>query len=109
MDRTTEAMNRLFDCEVVDAQGKRIGPVENVWLDPATEQPEFVAVKTGTLMGRTHLVPVAEAQINDATHQLRVPYRQDQIKNAPHFPDAAELSEEEEQRVYSHYGLRRSE
>lgn len=109
MDRTTDTMNRLFDCEVVDVQGNRIGPVENLWLDPATNQPEFVAVKTGMLMGKTHLVPVAEAQIDDANHQLRVPYREDQIKNAPHFPDDADLSEEDEQGVYRHYGLRRSE
>jgi len=109
MDRTTDAMNRLYDCEVVDAQGNRIGPVENLWLDPATEQPEFVAVKTGTVMGRTHLVPVAGAQIDDGTRQLRVPYSQDQIKGAPHFPDDAELSEQEEEQVYRHYGLRRSE
>ena len=109
MDRTTEAMNRLFDCEVVDAQGNRIGPVENIWLDPATEQPEFVAVRTGALRGRTHLVPVAGAEIDDAKHQLRVPFSQDQIKNAPHFADDANLSEEDEQGVYRHYGLRRSE
>ena len=109
MDRTTDTMNRLFDCEVVDAQGNRVGPVENIWLDPATDQPEFVAVKTGTLMGRTHLVPMTEAQIDDASGQLRVPYSQDQIKNAPHFADDANLSEEDEQGVYRHYGLRRSE
>ena len=109
MDHTTDAMNRLFDCEVVDTQGNRLGPVEDIWLDPATEQPEFVAVKTGTLMGRTHLVPVAGAQIDDANRQLRVPYSEDQIKNAPHFPGDAELSEQEEEGVYRHYGLRRSE
>ena len=109
MDRTTDTMNRLFDCEVVDAGGNRVGPVENVWLDPATDQPEFVAVKTGTLMGRTHLVPLANAQIDEANGQLRVPYSQDQIKNAPHFPDDADLSEEDEAGVYNHYGLRRSE
>ena len=109
MDRTTDTMNRLLECEVVDAQGNRIGSVENVWLDPATDQPEFVAVKTGTLIGRTHLVPLADAQIDDASRQLRVPYSQDQIKNAPHFPDDADLSEEDEAGVYRHYGLRRSE
>ena len=109
MDRTTDTMNRLFDCEVVDAQGNRIGPVQNVWLDPATDQPEFIAVKTGALRGRTHLVPLADAQLDDAGRQLRVPYRQDQIADAPHFPDDADLSEEDEQGVYRHYGLRRSE
>ena len=109
MDHTTDAMNQLLDSEVVDAQGNRIGAVENLWLDPATEQPEFVAVKTGTVMGRTHLVPVAGAQIDDATHQLRVPYSQDQIKGSPHFPADANLSEQDEEQVYRHYGLRRSE
>ena len=109
MDHTTDAMNQLLDSEVVDAEGNRIGAVENLWLDPATEQPEFVAVKTGTVMGRTHLVPVAGAQIDDATHQLRVPYSQDQIKGAPHFPADANLSEQDEEQVYRHYGLRRSE
>ena len=109
MDRTADVMNRLFDCQVVDAQGTRVGPVENIWLDTATDQTEFVAVKTGTLMGRTHLVPLADAQVDDSSGQLRVPYSQDQIKNAPHFPDDADLSDEDEAGVYRHYGLHRSE
>ena len=30
MDRTTDTMNRLFDCAVVDGQGNRIGVMDEV-------------------------------------------------------------------------------
>jgi uncharacterized protein (TIGR02271 family) len=61
------------------------------------------------LMGKTHLVPLAGAQVDEGNGQLRVPYGEDQIKNAPHVADDADLSEADEDGVYRHYGLRRSE
>lgn len=108
VDNRPEALQRLVGYDAVDTEGNRIGPVESVWVDGATEQLEFVAVKTGTLMGRTHIVPTAAARIDDGERQVRVPYSADQIKGAPHFDENAELSEDDEQQVYGYYGIGRS-
>lgn len=108
MADTTQAMDRLLDYDVVDTEGNKVGSIENIWVDGATEQLEFVAVKTGRLLGKTHIVPVADARIDEANRQVRVPYREGQIKDAPHIDHDAELSDEDEQRVYDHYGVERS-
>ena len=105
----TGLAERYEGYELVDAAGTKVGAIHSLWLDTATNEPEFVAVKTGAIMGRTHVVPVAGAQLDEANHQLRVPYSRDQISSAPHIDETAELSEQEEEQVYRHYGVQRSE
>ena len=104
----TGIAERFEGYEVVDASGERVGRVHSLWLDTATNEPEFVAVKSG-MLGRTHIVPVAGAQTDGSNRQLRVPYSRDQIGSAPHIDETAELSEQEEEQVYRHYGVQRSE
>ena len=108
MPDQTGIAERFEGYEVVDADGQNVGRVHSLWLDTATNEPEFVAVKSG-MMGRTHIVPVAGAQMDGSNRQLRVPYRRDQIGSAPHIDETAELSEQEEEQVYRHYGVQRSE
>ena len=74
---------QLFGYDVTDASGNKIGKVDNVWVDDATNELEFVGVKTGWLMGKTHVIPVANAQISNGS--IQVPFDEDQIKNAPSF------------------------
>src|SRR5438270_6099097 len=97
---------QVFGYEVVDSNGNKIGTVDNVWVDDATNELEFVGVKTGWLFGKTHIIPCAEAQIGDG--QITVPYGEDQIKNAPSYGSDDELSPDDEQQVYSYYGLDRT-
>ena len=70
---------------------------------------EFIGVTTGWLVGKTHAVPAANAQIDDADRSIKVPYSQDQIKDAPSFAKDAELSPEDEEQISSSfYGIDRS-
>ena len=108
MPDQTGIAERFEGYELVDAAGQQVGRVHSLWLDTATNEPEFVAVKTG-MLSRTHIVPVAGAQTEGSTRQLRVPYSRDQIDSAPHIDETAELSEQEEEQVYRHYGVQRSE
>jgi uncharacterized protein (TIGR02271 family) len=108
MPDQTGIAERFEGYELIDADGQKVGSVHSLWLDTATNEPEFVAVKSG-MLGRTHIVPVAGAQIDGSSRQLRVPYRRDQIGAAPHIDETAELSEQEEEQVYRHYGVQRSE
>ena len=97
----------MFGCDVMDADGHKIGSVDNVWVDDATSALEFVGVKMGFLMGKTHIIPTADAQIADGT--ITVPYNHDLIKDAPSYGGDDELSNEQEQQVYSYYGIQRSD
>jgi uncharacterized protein (TIGR02271 family) len=48
-------------------------------------------------------VPLGEASVSGG--KVRVPFSKDQVKDAPSVDPDGELSAEEEQRLYAHYGL----
>jgi uncharacterized protein (TIGR02271 family) len=90
--------------DVVDPSGDKIGEIADIYLDEQTEQPEWLAVRTGLFGRRVSFVPIAEAQA--AGDDVAVPYTKDQVKDAPHAdPDEGLLSEAEEARLYEYYGL----
>jgi sporulation protein YlmC with PRC-barrel domain len=91
----------------VDADGTKIGTVEEVYLDADTDQPEWLAVKTGLFGSRISFVPIADA--TDAGGDVRVPYSKDQVKDAPHAEADGQLSQDQEAQLYRHYGLDYSE
>jgi uncharacterized protein (TIGR02271 family) len=99
---------QLFGYDVTDTQGNTIGSVDGVWVDDATNRPEFIAVKTGMLFGKNHLMPVEQAQIDQASQTIQVPYSEDQIKGGPSFGTTDNLSPDDEQQIYSYYGMQRS-
>jgi len=70
-------------------------------------QPAFLGVKTGWLgLGRTHVVPVHTAQVNDRQKIVRLPFTEDRIKNAPSFDADAGLSMTDEEQISRYYELR---
>ncbi len=108
MTTGTQAPDQMFGNEVMDAEGNTIGKVDGVWVDDATNELEFVSVKTGKLMGKTHIIPVAHGRVDANAGTITVPYASDQINGAPSFTGDAELSPDDEDRIYSHYGVSRS-
>lgn len=105
METSTMAPDQLFDYDVFDSSGTKIGSVDHVWVDDSTEKLEFISVKTGWLFGKTHLIPTAKSEIRE--HSISVPYPESQIKEAPSFAADQELSPTDESAVYSHYGDQR--
>jgi len=89
--------------DAVDANGGRLGKVDEIYLDTETEQPEWLAVKLGRFGGNLTFIPIAEA--SDEGGQVRVPYERSQIEAAPNASADGELSQEEEAALYRHYGL----
>lgn len=90
--------------DVVDPSGDKIGEIADIYLDEQTDQPEWLAVRTGLFGRRVSFVPLAEAQ--PSGDYVAVPYTKDQVKDAPHAdPDEGLLSETEEARLYEYYGL----
>jgi uncharacterized protein (TIGR02271 family) len=87
----------------VDSDGDKIGTIEEVYLDADTEQPEWLAVKTGLFGSKISFVPIAEAI--DAGGDVRVGFSKAQVKDSPHADPDGQLSQQEEARLYRHYGL----
>ena len=52
---------------------------------------------------RLSFVPIAEAQASG--EKVRVPYETAQVKDAPNIEADGELSQQEEQQLYRHYGI----
>jgi sporulation protein YlmC with PRC-barrel domain len=89
--------------KMVDADGDKVGTIEEVYLDRQTGEPEWAAVKTGLFGTKLSFVPIRDAQMTD-DGEIRVPFQKEQIKDAPRVEADGMLSAEEERRLYEHYG-----
>jgi uncharacterized protein (TIGR02271 family) len=92
----------LIGHKAVDRSGDKIGTVDEVYLDDATGEPEWAAVRTG-IFGRDAFVPLATSQF--VSEELRVPYDKSQVKDAPDFGAGQHLSPAQELQLYRYYGL----
>lgn len=93
--------------DAFDADGNKIGTIDEIYEDTETGKPEWMAVKTGLFGSKVSFVPLADA--SEGADGIRVPYSKDQVKDAPNADPEGELSQEEEARLYGHYGLAYSE
>jgi PRC-barrel domain protein len=91
--------------DVVDPAGSKIGSLEAVYFDTATEQPTFATVKVG-MVGRHRLVfvPLFEARVSP--DHVRVTADKKLVKDAPSIDTDGELTAADEPGVFEHYGLR---
>jgi uncharacterized protein (TIGR02271 family) len=89
--------------DVVDADGDKIGKVDEVYVDTTTGEPAWLAVNTGLFGMKTNFVPLQGAQ--PAGEDVRVAYTKDEVKDAPGIEPDQELNDSEEQALWSHYGL----
>ena len=85
------------------ADGEKIGTIDEVYLDRATGEPEWLAVTTGLFGSNVSFVPLRQATRGD--EGILVPYDKALVKDAPNVEPDGELSREEEQRLYQHYGV----
>ncbi|MFJ5998872.1 YsnF/AvaK domain-containing protein [Streptomyces sp. NPDC092370] len=102
---TREQIPTVLDHPVHDARGDKIGDARHVFLDDATGEPEWVSVRTGLFGTSESFVPIHDAAVVE--DHLEVPFAKDHVKDAPNVDvDAGgHLSEQEEQRLYEHYGI----
>jgi len=89
------------------AGNEKIGKIGQIFVDDETGRPEWVTVHTGLFGTNESFVPVADGALSD--DGLTVPFGKDQIKDAPNVdPEGGHLSEQEEDQLYTYYGLTRS-
>jgi uncharacterized protein (TIGR02271 family) len=106
-DRLT--VNRLAALKgepVYDANGDKIGKVEEIYYDYETRIPEWLGIGTGLFGSKRVLVPVKGAREQD--DGIAVAYAKDQIKDSPDI-DTDEISEQTERELAGYYGLGYSE
>ncbi|AEV83712.1 photosystem reaction center subunit H [Actinoplanes sp. SE50] len=89
---------------VIDRDGDKIGELEAVYVDTATDEPSFVTVRTG-FIGRHRLtfVPLGGATVKPDA--VRVQVTKKQTGDAPSIDVDGELLAADEPGVFAHYGL----
>ncbi|MEV0373562.1 PRC-barrel domain-containing protein [Streptomyces sp. NPDC050636] len=92
----------LIGRKAFDRHGTKIGTIDEVYLDDATGEPEWAAVRTG-LFSRDAFVPLEPSEMIE--EGLRIPYDRKLIKDAPDFGVGRHLSPEQELQLYHHYRL----
>jgi hypothetical protein len=89
---------------VVDADGHKIGELEAIYVDTATDLPSFGTVKVG-MVGRHRLVFVHLDKATVGPGYLKVAYDKKVVKDAPSIDTDGELPASDEEAVFTHYGL----
>ena len=98
-----DSVQTLIGGTAYSSDGGKIGSIGTVYLDNASGEPAWVTVKTGLFGSNESFVPLDQAEQTD--DGIRVPYDKDRVKNAPNIETDRELSEQEEDQLYSYYGL----
>jgi hypothetical protein len=88
---------------LVAAGNEPVGRIDAIYVDRTTKRPEWALVHTGLFGSARTFVPVADAvKLGDT---VQVPHDLGVIREAPRLESDADLSEDEELRLYAHYGI----
>ncbi|WKX74338.1 PRC-barrel domain-containing protein [Streptomyces sp. XD-27] len=99
-----EDIREWRDHDVVDEGRHKIGTLESIYVDTATDQPSFATVTVGLpTRRRLVFVPLAEATVGPG--YLKVPYSRQLVKDAPWIDTDGVLPAEDEPAVFKHYEL----
>ena len=99
---TREDVLSWRDRDLIDNDGDKIGKIDDIYLDRETDQPEWAVVTTGLFGTKRTFVPLQEATPDQ--DGIRVPFEKATVKDAPKIDPDGELSRDEEQTLYQHYG-----
>ena len=100
---SNDTIDALRSATVYSSDGDKIGRVGDIYLGDDSGQPEWVTVKTGLFGTAETFVPLAQATTSG--DEIRVPYTKDQVKDAPRTEADGQISREEEDRLFEHYGI----
>ncbi|MDO0934881.1 PRC-barrel domain-containing protein [Streptomyces sp. DG2A-72] len=90
--------------DVVDLKRRKIGMLEAIYVDTATDRPAMATVRTGLLSHqRLVFVPVDEAVLGPG--YVQVPYAKGQVRKAPAIGTDDVLPAEQEEAIFRHYDM----
>ncbi|HWD65817.1 MAG TPA: PRC and DUF2382 domain-containing protein [Solirubrobacteraceae bacterium] len=88
---------------LLGADGEKIGEIKEIYEDSNSGKPEWALVSSGFLGTSSHFVPLAGAAPDG--EDVRSTATKDQVKAAPSIEGGGQLSEEDERRLFEHYGM----
>jgi hypothetical protein len=98
-----EAPHRWQGRTLVDHHGEPLGSIEVLYLDKVSNQPEWALLQAeGTGPARVFIPLVSASEQGDS---VRVPFDKALVEGAPGMAAERELSEDQEQELYRHYGV----
>ncbi len=105
MTITTDQLSRIADSkgDVLSTTGDKIGSIGQVYVDDTTGEPSWVTAKTGLFGTSESFVPLEGATVDGS--DIVVNFDKDTVKDAPRMDADGSLSPEEEDTLYSYYGL----
>jgi sporulation protein YlmC with PRC-barrel domain len=89
--------------DVVDADGQKVGKLDEVYYDLGSGDPVLVAVKSGLLGRHSQLIPVRGATVG--RDYFRVAYTKELIDRAQETPGDASVGEEDVRRLAATYAI----
>jgi uncharacterized protein (TIGR02271 family) len=93
----------LDGATVYGSDGAKLGKVDSVYYDNDTDEPEWVAVKSGLFGGHVSLVPLNQGDWDGSA--LTVPFDKHALETAPHHDPDVAISQTDEDELYRHYGM----
>ena len=90
--------------KVIDPDGDKIGELEAVYVDTATDEPSFITVKVG-FIGRHRLVFVPLAGATVTPDAVRVRHDKKLVQDAPSIDTDGELAAADEPGIFAHYDI----
>jgi hypothetical protein len=85
---------------LIDRDGTEIGTCTEIFVDDATGLPEWAAAD---ISGGPALVPLLHA--TESGDNVKVAVRQSDVVDAPSIDHGGHMTEDEEERLYRHYGI----
>lgn len=89
--------------DVLDRDGEKLGKLEDVYVDLASDEPGLAAVKSGLLGRKLRLVPLRDATF--ARDAVRVTIAKERFENAPEAGEEGVLERGMELTVFDHFAL----
>jgi hypothetical protein len=98
---------RWLALDVYGSDGERIGHIADLYDDgggAGNGTPALASVRTGLLGRRSNFVPLRGVAERDGDRAV-VPYDREKVRSAPDIGEDDELTEDEVDEIYRHYGL----
>ena len=105
MTITTKQLRAIAESggDVRTTSGDKIGSIGQIYVDDSTGEPSWVTVRTGLFGMSESFVPLEGA--TDNGKDIMVNYDKDTVKDAPRIDADRDLSPDEEETLYAHYGM----
>lgn len=100
-DHQTEQVRAWIGHTAVDANGDKVGTIEDVYQDDRDSGPEWFAISSGFFGTKLSFAPVHGSTADG--DQLVLPWTKDQIKNSPQFESNDDIDGADD--LYGHYNM----